>query len=595
MSLYKELENAPEDIQKELTKYPSLLQKLLFHRGIKTKLEAERFLNPDWDRDNHDPFLIFDMKKAVARILQAIKQNERIVIYGDFDCDGIPGSVILHDFFKKINHKNFSNYIPHRHNEGYGFHISAIEQFAQDKTKLIITVDVGITDIKTVEVARANEIDVIITDHHLPVEDNGEEILPRAYAILNSKQKKDTYPDNMLSGAGVIFKLVQALLYEGRKQKIFTEIPIGWEKWLLDMVGLATLADMVPLQKENRAFAYFGLKVLQKSKRKGLCVLLAKNKINQKTLSENDITFMVAPRINATSRIDHSIKSFELLITNDDAEAETLADYLEHVNQQRKGHVATMVKDAKQRLKKRELREVIVIGSPNWQPGLLGLIASNLAEEYSCPVFVWGCDINQNIKGSCRSGGSISIFDLMKTLPKETFLQFGGHQKAGGFSIARDNIHTLEKKLSGAYKNINNINNAPDEQIIFIDHTFSPDDINKQTYQLIEQLAPFGIGNEKPKFLFNNIEINTVSQFGKQQNHLRLDFFNNANKKISAIGFFTNLDSFKNITLEAGQKINLIATIEKSSFKGFEEIRLRIVDILPVYGHHIMKPRSITC
>ncbi|MBU1247027.1 single-stranded-DNA-specific exonuclease RecJ [Patescibacteria group bacterium] len=579
MPNYKTRENVSEDIQKEMAEYPPLLQKLLFYRGIKTKAVAEQFLNPDWDRDHYDPFLILNMKKAVSRILEAIKQNEKIVIYGDFDCDGVPGSVLLHDFFKKINYKNFSNYIPHRHNEGYGFHILAIEQFVQDGANLIITVDVGITDIEAVEVAQKKGIDVIITDHHLPNEEKGKEVLPRAYAILNSKQQKDTYPDDMLSGTGVVFKLVQALLCEGRKQKIFKEISIGWEKWLLDMAGLATLADMVPLQKENRALAYFGLKVLQKSRRKGLRVLLKKMKIDQKTLSEDDVTFMIAPRVNAASRIDHSIKAFELLTTDDDAEAETLADHLENINQKRKGYVAAMVKDAKQRLKKRDLREVIVIGSPDWKPSLLGLIASSLAEEYSCPAFVWGCDIDQNIKGSCRSGNSVSVLELMKGLPKENLSQFGGHQKAGGFSIMRDNIHTLEEALSKAYKKIKETSG---EQIIFIDHEFSLDDVSRQTNQIIEQLAPFGVGNEKPKFLFNNIEVNTVSQFGKQKNHLRLDFFNSAGKKISAIGFFINESSFEGIALEAGQKINLVATIEKAFFRGFAEIRLRIVDILPM-------------
>jgi len=578
MSNYKIRENVPEDIQKEMAKYPPLLQKLLFYRGIKTKTAAEQFLNPNWDRDHHNPILILNMKKVVLRILEAIKQNEKIVIYGDFDCDGVPASVLLHDFFKKIKYSNFSNYIPHRHNEGYGFHIPAVEQFAQDEVNLIITVDVGVTDIEAVEVARKKGIDVIITDHHLPVEEKGKEMLPRAYAILNSKQKKDTYPDDMLSGAGVVFKLVQALLCEGRKQKIFTDIPIGWEKWLLDMAGLATLADMVPLQKENRALAYFGLKVLQKSRRKGLRVLLKKIKIDQKNLSEDDVTFMIAPRINAASRIDHSIKAFEFLTTDDDAEAEMLTDYLENINQKRKGYVAVMVKDAKQRIKQREIGEVIVIGSPDWKPSLLGLIASNLAEEYSCPVFVWGCDIDQNIKGSCRSGNSVSVLDLMKIAPNETFLQFGGHQKAGGFSIMRDNIHTLEEVLSIAYKDIKE---TPDKQIIFIDHEFSLDDVNGQTNQMIEQLVPFGVENEKPKFLFNGIEINMVSQFGKQKNHLKLDFFTSAGKKISAIRFFTQIDFFESVTLEAGQKINLVATIEKSFFRGFAEIRLRIVDIIP--------------
>ncbi len=581
MAKYKERKDAPESIRKELGKYTVLLQKLLFHRGIKTKKDAEVFLNPDWDRDHHDPFLILNMERAVKRILKAIDKNEKIIIYGDFDCDGIPGSVLLHDFFKKIGYKNFSNYIPHRHDEGYGFHVAAVEQFIEKGARLLITVDVGITDTEAVKVAQEGGIDVIITDHHLPIQEKGKEILPPAYTIINSKQKDDTYPDDMLCGSGVAFKLVQALLKEGKKNtkgkyyKIFSEIPEGWEKWLLDMVGIATLADMVPLQKENRAFAYFGLTVLQKSRRRGLCTLLGKMKIEQKNLLEDDITFMIAPRINAAGRMDHPARAFELLATDDPAKAETLADHLEHINQKRKGHVAAIIKDAKKKIKKRELREVIVVGNPDWSPGILGLVANNLSEEFECPVFVWGYDNEGKIKGSCRGNG-ISVIDLMRAAPDDTFAQFGGHDGAGGFSITHDNIHDLEKILSDTYKNIEK---EQKDGTVWIDHALSLDDVNWRTYQEIEHLAPFGVGNEKPLFLFKSVEITEVRLFGKEKNHLGLDFKNSAGKKVSAIGFFVDDKSFADVTIGVGEKIHLVATLEKSFFRNFKELRLRIVDI----------------
>ena len=584
MVKYKERKEAPEGIRKELVKYSALLQKLLFHRGIKTEKEAQNFLNLDWERDNHDPFLILNMERAVKRILKAIDKNEKIIVYGDFDCDGIPGSVLLHDFFKKIGYKNFSNYIPHRHDEGYGFHTAAVEQFKKDKVKLIITVDVGITDIEAVKVAQEGGVDVIITDHHLPLEEKGKEVLPPAYAIINSKQKDDTYPDDMLCGTGVAFKLVQALLKEGKKNtkgkhhKIFNDIPKGWEKWLLDMVGIATLADMVPLQKENRVFARFGLTVLQKSRRKGLCMLLEKTKIEQKNLLEDDITFMIAPRINAASRMDHPTRAFELLATDDSVEAENLADHLEQLNQKRKGHVAAIIKEAKKKIKKRELREVIVVGNPDWSLGILGLVANNLAEEFERPTFVWGYDNEEKIKGSCRGNG-VSVMDLIRAAPEDIFLQFGGHDGACGFSITHDNIHDLEKVLEDTYKNMEK---KQDETMTWIDHALSLDDVNWQTYQTIEQLAPFGVGNEKPLFLFKDVEITEVRLFGKEKNHLGLDFKNSAGKKVSAIGFFVDDKSFGDIAIGAGEKIHMVATLEKSFFRNFKELRLRIVDVTSI-------------
>ncbi len=241
----------------ELAEYPALVQTLLNNRGIVTQGAAEKFLNPNYERDIYDPFLMLNMERAVERILRAIDGGEKIIIFGDYDCDGIPGSVVMHDFFKKIGYTNFQNYIPHRNNEGYGLNIPAIEKFADGGATLMITVDCGITDVE--EVARGNElgIDTIITDHHLP-----QEVLPPAYTILNSKQVSDTYPDNMLCGAGVAWKLVSALL--ARRGETWG-VAVGWEKWLLDMAGLSTIADMVPLQNENRVLAYYGLLVLRKN------------------------------------------------------------------------------------------------------------------------------------------------------------------------------------------------------------------------------------------------------------------------------------------------------------------------------------------
>jgi single-stranded-DNA-specific exonuclease len=278
-----------------MQKYGKLLRTLLEKRGISSGEQAEIFLNPDYGRDFHDPFLMRDMEKACVRLYEAIENKEKIIIYADYDCDGIPGAVILTDLLILLEYKNYEIYIPQRNSEGYGLNIEAIKQFTKSNFKLLITVDLGITAVSEVAQAEVDGIEVIIVDHHLP-----KETLPRAYAILNPKV--DEYPEKMLCGAGVVFKFIQGFIH---KYGEYFGIKNGSEKWMLDMAGLATLSDMVPIVGENRAIAYFGMKVLKKSPRPGLQKLLAKMKIEQKYLSTDDVGFMVTPRLNAASRMDN--------------------------------------------------------------------------------------------------------------------------------------------------------------------------------------------------------------------------------------------------------------------------------------------------
>ena len=570
MKKYTIADEPSNEIKDELKEYPEFTQTLLFNRGIVTARDADVFLNPDYKRDVSDPFLMLGMEKAVERILLAVANKERIVIYGDYDCDGIPGSVILHDFFKKIGYENFENYIPHRHKEGYGVHLHAVDKFAKDKTTLLITVDCGITDVEEVGHANRLGIDVIITDHHIP-----PDVLPPAYAILNPKQKEDTYPDDMLCGASVAWKLVSALLVKVRENNLF-EIKEGWEKWLLDMAGLSTIADMVPLVKENRALAHFGLKVLRKSPRPGLQKLLRKAGASQVHLTEDDVGFTIGPRINAASRMDDPITAFNLLAEGDEAEAGKLNDHLHKINNERKLTVARIVKEAKKNLKEREIKEVIVVGNPQWKVGVLGIVASNIVDEFERPVFVWGREDDNDIKGSCRSDGSVDLVELMRTVEDGIFVDIGGHAGAGGFSVFHDKIHLLEERLISGYKKVKR-GTLSEETVL--DKKMSIDDVSWETYNEIEKLSPFGVGNPKPTFLFENVEIAGVKLFGKEKNHLELRFKNGNGGSVPAIGFFMDVDTF-DIPLEVGSKINLIATMEKSTFGGRRELRLRIVDIL---------------
>ncbi len=549
-----------------------LLDHLLFYRGIKTPEEKSDFLNPNYDEQTHDPFLLKDAEKAASRIIKAVENEEKVVIYSDYDTDGIPAGVALHDLFKKIGFKNFTNYIPHRHDEGFGLNEDAIRQFMGEKVQLLITIDCGIADVEHIKLAEENGIDVIVTDHHLP-----GHVLPQAFAIVNPKQVDCTYPEKMLCGAGVIYKLIQAILSKNR-----FGIKEGWEKWLLDMVGIATLSDMVPLTGENRVFAYYGLAVLRKSPRKGLMRLLNKLKVNQRYLTEEDIGFTIGPRINAASRMGVPMDAFRLLATQDDDEAEKFAIHLDHINNERKGTVAALVKEVKKHVHERygeKPENVIVIGNPDWKPALLGLAANTCAEEYSTPVFLWGRDGDNVIKGSCRAAGTVHLLDLMQGIPEGTFLQYGGHAESGGFAVHAHAIHTLEQKLSDAYESMRQKRLSQSEPVEYIDSELNPDDVNYDVYRIIEKLGPYGTGNPKPQFVFKDISLANVRQFGKENNHLEIIFNKSNSRPVSAIGFFMSSESFEKKPAK-GSTISLVATMEKSMFRGRPELRLRIVDII---------------
>lgn len=550
---------------KELTTYSPLIQTLLTNRGITTEEDALRFLAPDWDAHTHDPYTLNDMERAVERIEKAIQNKERIVIFSDYDTDGIPGAVIFHDFLTKVGHENFEIYIPHRIDEGFGLNMEAIKAFIESKTDLLITIDCGIRGNGEITHAQENGVDVIITDHHMPGED-----IPEAFAIINPKMPGCSYKEDMLCGAAVTFKLIQALTERFRESR---DIPLGWEKWLLDMVGIATLSDMVPLQGENRVFAHYGLTVLRKSRREGLKTLLQKARVSQKYLSEEDVGFTIGPRINAASRMGVPRDAFSLLTADSPATAEKLADHLEGINNERKGVVAAMVKDIKKKLSKRDTQPaVIATGDPSWSPGLLGLAASSVVGSFDRPAFIWGRGTGSVIKGSCRSDGRLSLVELMNAVPSGFFLEFGGHAQSGGFSIDHEHIHTLEEVLMKAYESIE-IGDITEKQQI--DALLALSDISWKLWDEMQQLAPFGVGNPKPLFEFKDMLIEKIEHFGKQKNHIKLTLSEGA-KRIKAIEFFKTNDVYG---LEEGSIITLHGHIEKDVFGYRPELRLRIVEI----------------
>lgn len=545
-----------------------IVELLLERRGI-TGEARDIFLKPDWSRDVHDPFQMPDMDRAVARILLAMEAGERIAIYADFDCDGVPGAALLLDTFRRLAYENVEAYIPHRDREGYGFHPIAIDTLKSRGVSLIITVDVGTVAHEGIAHAQKQGIDVIVTDHH--------EIHAGIPSCITINPKRAPYPYQELCGAGTAFKLVQALLVEGRRRGLerFTVITEGWEKWLLDLVAIATVADLVPLTGENRALVHFGLTVLRKSPRPGIRALVSQLRLRQAELTEEDISFSFAPRINAASRMDTPELALRLLTTESAEEAEELARTLEGLNASRKGVVAGIVREARKRVEARFTSDsrVAVVGDPEWKPSLLGLAANSILNDRSGVVCLWGRDAEGRIKGSCRSDGSVSVVELF-TAARASLVEFGGHAASGGFSATHEHIHTLHEAFAEAAAVCMNREGVP---VPAPDATLGLGEIDWGLHRAIGQLAPFGIGNPKPLFRI----VARVAQhkpFGKEKNHVEVSLVNERGATCRGYQFFARLEDFTHQP-QLHEDVAVIGTIERDNFRN--TLALRVQDILP--------------
>jgi single-stranded-DNA-specific exonuclease len=544
-----------------------LVARLLANRNVPSEL-IDSFLNPCYDTGLVSPSLLHDIDAAAERLEQVFKSSEHITIFADYDCDGIPGAVVAHDFLTHIKHEQFTTYIPHRHYEGFGLTVKAIEKIHQSGSTLIVTIDCGVTDVAAVE--RANElgIDVIITDHHEP-----GEVLPPAAAIVNPKL--GDYPFRDLCGAAVLFKLVQHLLARGSDSDRYNAVA-GYEKWWLDMVGLATIADMVPLVGENRVLATYGLRVLRKSRRPGLRELLRAAGADQRFLEASDVGFTIGPRINAASRMDAPDDAFAVLTARTPGDATERVRHLEGLNTSRKTAVAQITKALNQNLKGMDIiPDVIVFGDPSWRPSLVGLVAGKLAEQYARPVFLWGTDGNGAYKGSCRGGGGVSVVALMRAA-SDAFVMYGGHHVAGGFTVAKDQIFTLAAQLNQAAGQTDA--RVPKETIV-IDAALQLDEVTPLLVRELEQLAPYGMGNHEPIFALRGVRPQSVEQFGKTNEHLKLTFTTESGA-LEAIAFFSTPSQYA-LAPVTGHPCTLIAHVEESRFRGRTTVRLRIIDVVP--------------
>ncbi|MFM2383760.1 MAG: single-stranded-DNA-specific exonuclease, single-stranded-DNA-specific exonuclease [Candidatus Parcubacteria bacterium] len=585
----------------QLAKGDNLLEHLLAIRGIEGE-DRDIFLSPDFETNVHDPFLLKDMQKVVDRILSAIEAGEKILIYSDYDADGLPGAAIAHDFFTTLGYEHVAYITPDRHVDGFGVHSHIARTYIEEGYTLIITIDCGIADSAVAAEIKQlyPQVDIIISDHHLP-----GAVLPDVFAIINPKQADCMYPEKMLCGAAVMWKIVHAIILHMREtgHTSSAQFKNGYEKWLLDLAGMATLSDMVPLRGENRVLAYYGLIVLRKTKRPGLQALCTTNNLELYNIVEEDITFTLSPRINVASRLAEPKLAFNLLTAKNYDDAVLIAKELNQINTKRKTMVAQTVKQAMKLISEKypdtSKVPLLVLGNPDWKPPILGLVATHITKHIPKPVWVWGRSDDGVLKGSIRSVEGFDVVEIMSHTPSELFINKGGHAMSGGFAIDSDCIHNLEKELVCAYEKVHGVHeplahssinehgenqgefyteqgiSQEIEKTYYIDAELQPVDIHSGTYGIISKLAPFGVDNEKPLFAITGVSIKGMKFFGKTKEHLEVDCGN-----FKAIQFFSTYaeDQFEDMKKKA--KVTLIGHIEKNQFRGATDIRLRLVDIV---------------
>ncbi|MEI5905712.1 single-stranded-DNA-specific exonuclease RecJ [Bacillus spongiae] len=496
---------------------PSIVSQLLYNRGITTVDEARSFL---WsDHDNiHDPFLLKDMDKAVERIHQAISQKEKILIFGDYDADGVSSTSVMMITLQDLGaHVDF--YIPNRFSEGYGPNEGAFRYAAAEGYSLIITVDTGIAAIKEAEIAEELGLDLIITDHHEP----GPK-LPKAMAILHPKREDSTYPFTDLAGVGVAFKLSHAL---------YGQFP----DHLVEIVAIGTIADLVPLLGENRILVKQGLAKLRQSKRPGIKALCQVAGTTLGEITEETIGFMIGPRINAVGRLGDADPAVDLLLAEEMDAALAIAQEIDNKNKERQAIVAEMTKEAEEIVNKQfslEDQKVLVIGKEGWNPGVVGIVASRLVEKYYRPTIVLSFDSEKGqAKGSARS---IVGFDLFHNLSKmrELLPHFGGHPMAAGMTLSLKDVDELRNRLNEQAKQL--LSEEDYTPIKELDVEVKVEDVSLESIQQVELLSPFGVANPKPTVLIRNASVGNLRKIGGNKDHLKLNLLQNE-KNLDGIGF----------------------------------------------------------
>ncbi len=548
----EEIETADLDI------HPAILQ-LLKQRGIETDECIKRFMNPHLGY-LYNPMLIKDMEKAVDRIKKALAENEKITVYGDYDVDGITSCCLLVKLLRKMG-GNVDYYIPSRLEEGYGLNIDAVKKISDNGTKLIITVDNGISSFEETELAYSLGMDVVITDHHEP-----RDILPKAAAVVDPKRKDCNYPFKNLAGVGVALKLAHALT--GLDNKTLYEY--------LDIAVLGTVADVVPLLDENRIIVKNGLKLLANTENKGLKAMLSLLNLNDDSANFNTgkISYMLAPRLNAVGRIGNADLALELLLTEDENQAYEMARQLESINQERQAIEVNILNEAKKKLDDDlDGTGVIVLSSEDWHPGVLGIVASKISEEYHRPCILISLEGDEG-RGSGRSVQGFNLFEALNQL-SHLLIKFGGHEQAVGLTIKADQIEIFKQKINEAA----GLTERAFNQILEIDLELREEDIDLRLAEQLEQLEPFGYGNPKPVFICKNLLPCNVRTVGNGDKHLKF-YLKNGEKSFDAIGF--NLGSYKN-DLRLAPKVDVAFNLEVNRWHGIDEPQFKIKDIKAPY------------
>ncbi len=535
---------------------PELLATVLVNRGIE---DINLFLNPTRN-DFHDPNLMPDMKQAVDRIIKAIDNQEKTIIYGDYDVDGITSITVLKKFLKERG-LDVGYYIPNRLDEGYGLNKDAIKSIAEEGYKLIITVDCGISGTEEVDYAYSLGMEVIITDHHEPLD-----VLPNALAVVDCKRKDNKYQCNCLAGVGVAFKLVQAL-------SIKLELDEKDYLKYLDIVCIGTISDIVPLIDENRVIAKLGLKLIEQTKNPGIKALL--NATGYKEINSNTISFGMAPRINACGRMGHEIDALDLFLTDNIVQANDITSKLNDYNKQRQEIEKRIFDEAIHKIENEEPKDcnAIILGAENWHHGVIGIVSSKITELYYKPSILV-CFEGEDGKGS---GRSIQGFDLHGALcnTSEYLEKYGGQEMAVGLSLKKKNFKIFKQKFEEEAKAANIEKFVP---VINVDKEVTLKDLSIEQVNSLKLLEPFGEANKNPIFLYKNLKIDSIRALSEGK-HLKLTL-KDGSTIINAIGF--NMGKYSEEYL-IGDKIDVLGYLETNMFNGIESVQINIKDIRKSY------------
>ena len=561
--LWKIKTKIPEELVVQYSNHDPLLAQLLHNRGLVDPEAITAFLNPEYE-GLHSPLLFKDMQKAVERIERAIEKKEKITIYGDYDADAVTANAVLRQTFAALGHENIESYIPDRFSEGYGVNLESVARIKDQGSSVIITVDCGTNSTDVADFCLQNNIDFIITDHHEII---GE--LPKAYALINPKNPNDAYPDMNITGVGVAFKMACAILNKLKVKSLKLKVIEGWEKWLLDLVAIGTVADCHALLGENRIFVKYGLKVLQKTRWPGLKALVASSGLNfsERTPDSYTLGFVIAPRLNAAGRLEHADLALDLLLEKDSAIAGQKVLSLEAINRRRQDATARMLSEAREQALFLKDRKVLVLKSENWHKGVVGLVAGKIAEEFSRPAIVLAAEGPQ-ITGSARSVGEFDIVAALKH-SGHYLVRFGGHKQAAGLTLEDANFEPFYRSLL-EYAEINL--SADDlERSLELEAELMPESLTLKVFDNLKLLGPFGVGNPSPKFLLKNARIVSQKQVGADGRHLQMQIVT-GEKTLPGIAF-----SFKPVSLD--KSCDIACELLEDGWNGRKQLKLKIIDI----------------